>query len=199
MFVTLAGLERKPSFASLDVATRRLASLAIPAEGVLSPSLSPDGGEIAFHLIDGNGVINVWRQPLEGGPRKQLTFDSEAMSYPVWSPDGKSIVVEIKRGDHTYIGIVPKEGGPLEPIVSEDGQSWPSSWAPDNDRIAFAGERDGVWNVYSVSRKTKEIRRLTNFTSVEGYVRYPSWSPTRSRIVFERAEQRGSLWTMKLR
>jgi Tol biopolymer transport system component/DNA-binding winged helix-turn-helix (wHTH) protein len=199
MFVTLAGLERKPSFASLDVATRRLASLAIPAEGVLSPSLSPDGREIAFHLIDGNGVINVWRQPLEGGPRKQLTFDSEAMSYPVWSPDGKSIVVEIKRGDHTYIGIVPKEGGPLEPIVSEDGQSWPSSWAPDNDRIAFAGERDGVWNVYSVSRKTKEIRRLTNFTSVEGYVRYPSWSPTRSRIVFERAEQRGSLWTMKLR
>ena len=74
----------------------------------------------------------------------------------------------------------------------------PFSWAPDNDRIAFAGSRNGVWNVYTVSRTTKEIRQLTNFTSMEGYVRYPSWSLTRPAIVFERAEQRGSLWSMTL-
>jgi Tol biopolymer transport system component len=86
----------------------------------------------------------------------------------------------------------------VEPLVTARGQSWPFSWAPDNDRIAFAGSRDGVWNVYSVSRTTKAVRQLTNFTSVEGYVRYPSWSKTRDAIVFERAEQRGSIWTAKL-
>jgi Tol biopolymer transport system component len=127
-----------------------------------------------------------------------VTFDVEAMSYPTWAPDGKSIIVEIKRGDHTHIGVVPKDGGPVEMLVTEKGQSWPFSWSRDNDRIAFAGARDGVWNVYSVSRKTKKIRQLTDFTSVEGYVRYPSWSRTRDTIVFERAEQRGSLWTVKL-
>jgi hypothetical protein len=52
--------------------------------------------------------------------------------------------------------------------------------------------------VYSVSRRTKEVRQLTDFESVEGYVRYPSWSRTRDTIVFERAEQRGVLWTAKL-
>ena len=51
------------SFAWLDIATRELSPIAIPAEGVLSPNLSPDGREIAFHVIDEGGVINVWRQP----------------------------------------------------------------------------------------------------------------------------------------
>jgi hypothetical protein len=48
------------------------------------------------------------------------------------------------------------------------------------------------------SRKTREIRQLTAFTQVAGYVRYPSWSFTRPSIVFERAEHRGSLWSVKL-
>jgi Tol biopolymer transport system component/DNA-binding winged helix-turn-helix (wHTH) protein len=198
LFVVVAAPDRKWSFGWLDVATRQIAPIPISADGVMSPHLSPDGREIAFHVIDDGGVINVWRQSLDGGPRTQVTFDVEAMSYPTWAPDGKSIIVEIKRGDHTHIGVVPKDGGPVEMLVTEKGQSWPFSWSRDNDRIAFAGARDGVWNVYSVSRKTKKIRQLTDFTSVEGYVRYPSWSRTRDTIVFERAEQRGSLWTVKL-
>ena len=198
LLVTTAARDRRNSFAWLDIATRQLSSVAVSAEGVLSQRLSPDGREIAFHVIDDAGVINVWTQPLEGGPRKQITFDAEAMSYPMWSPDGRSLVVEIKRGDDTQLGVVSRDGGPVEMIVTDRGQSWPFSWAPDNDRIAFAGARDGVWNIYAVSRKTKAVRQLTNFNSVEGYVRYPSWSPARPRIVFERAEQRGILWTTKL-
>jgi Tol biopolymer transport system component/DNA-binding winged helix-turn-helix (wHTH) protein len=198
LFAQIGNLSRKFSFGWLDIATRQLTTGPLSADGVLSASLSPDGREIAFHVIDEGGVINVWRQAVDGGPRKQVTFDNEAMSYPTWSSDGQSIVVEIKRGDHTHIGIVPKDGGPVDLLVNERGQSWPFSPAPDNDRIAFAGSRDGVWNIYSVSRKTKEVRQLTDFNSVEGYVRYPSWSRTREAIVFERAEQRGSLWSVKL-
>ncbi|HET9467927.1 MAG TPA: winged helix-turn-helix domain-containing protein [Vicinamibacterales bacterium] len=198
VFAHLADFNRKLAFGWLDLATRQITRAGISAEGALSFVLSPDGREIAFHVIDEGGVINVWRQSVDGGPRKQVTFDTEAMSYPTWSPDGQSIVVEIKRGDDTHVGIVSKDGGPVEPLITERGQSWPFSFAPDNDRIAFAGARDGVWNIYYVSRKTKAVRQLTNFTSVEGYVRYPSWSHTRDSIVFERAEQRGSLWTAKL-
>jgi Tol biopolymer transport system component len=198
VFAQIADHSRKMSFGWLDVDSRQLTPLAISGHGVLSPNLSPDGREIAFHVIDDGGVLNVWRQSIDGGPRKQVTVDTEAMSYPLWAPDGQSIVVEIKRGDHTHIGIVPKDGGSVDLLVTDRGQSWPFSFAPDGDRIAFAGSRDGVWNIYSVSRRTKAIRQLTTFTSVEGYVRYPSWSRTKDAIVFERAEQRGSLWTAKL-
>jgi Tol biopolymer transport system component/DNA-binding winged helix-turn-helix (wHTH) protein len=199
LFVQTGARGQKTRFAWLDVATKQLTPLAISTDGILSQRLSPDGREIVFHVIDAGGVINVWTQVLDGGSRKQLTFDSEAMSYPMWSPDGRSLVVEIKRGDDTHMGVMSRDGGPVELLVTERGQSWPYSWAPDNDRIAFAGARDGVWNIYTVSRSTKAITQLTDFNSVQGYVRYPSWSPARPRIVFERAEQRGSLWTAKLR
>ena len=198
LFVQLGDYNRKLSFGWLNLATRQVTPVDISADGALNFALSPDGREIAFHVIDEGGVINVWRQSIDGGPRKQVTFDTEAMSYPIWTTDGQSIVVEIKRGDHTHIGLVPKDGGPVEVLVAERGQSWPFSMSRDGDRIAFAGSRDGVWNIYSVSRKTKAVRQLTNFTSVEGYVRYPSWSHTKDAIVFERAEQRSSLWTAKL-
>jgi Tol biopolymer transport system component len=198
LFVQVADPSRKFSFAWLDISTRHLTPAGVSADRVLSPSLSPDGREIAYHVIDEGGVINVWREAVDGGPRKQVTFDTEAMSYPTWSPDGQSMVVEVKRGDNTHVGIVSKDGGAVELLVTERGQSWPFSWSPDNDRIVFAGARDGVWNIYTVSRKTKAVRQVTNFTSVEGYVRYPSWSRTSETIVFERAEQRGSLWTLKL-
>jgi Tol biopolymer transport system component len=197
LFVIVVAKGGATSFAWIDTVTRQMTPIPLPVDGALSPVLSPDGREIAFHVIDTAGVLNVWRQPLAGGPRTQVTFDSEAMSYPQWSWDGKWLAVEIKRGDQTYMGVVSREGGAVEEVVTEKGQTWPFSW-PANDRIVFAGERDGVWNVYSVSRATKEVRRLTDFSSVRGYVRYPAASHDGSRIIFERGEQTGSLWTVQL-
>jgi Tol biopolymer transport system component/DNA-binding winged helix-turn-helix (wHTH) protein len=198
LFVT-TGQGSSSTFAWLDVATRSLTPVPVSASGVFSARLSPDDKEIAFHTIQDDGALNVWRQPLDGGPRRQITFDKEAVSYPVWTNDGKSLVVEIKRGESTYIGVIPREGGKFEMLVGEEGQNWPFSLSPDDQFVAFAGERNGVWNVYTVSRRTKAIRQLTRFTTAEGYVRYPSWSFTRSRIVFERAEEKSSVWTLTLR
>ena len=97
-----------------------------------------------------------------------------------------------------HIGVVSRDGGPVEQLTDARGQSWPHSWAPDNDRIAFAGQRDGVWNLYSVSRRTRAVTQITFFTSGSGYVRYPAWSPSGSRIVFERALDTSNVWTMTL-
>ena len=148
-------------------------------------------------MIAPDGVMNVWTQRLDG-PRVRITSDPEAVSYPEWSPDGLSLAVEIKRGDQTFIGVVAREGGPVTQLTFERGQSWPHSWAPDNDRIAFAGERDGVWNVYTVSRRTRAVTALTRFTSPSGYVRYPAWSPRAARVVFERSLRSGGVWTLAL-
>ncbi|HWT45932.1 MAG TPA: hypothetical protein VN085_08195, partial [Vicinamibacterales bacterium] len=90
------------------------------------------------------------------------------------------------------------KGGPVEQLTTDRGQHWPDSWAPDNDRIAFAGERDGVWNLFTVSRTTRVVTPLTSFTSSAGYVRYPNWSPSGSPLVFERALQTGQIWTITL-
>jgi Tol biopolymer transport system component len=149
-------------------------------------------------LIESDGSMNVWTQSLDGGPRRRVTHDPEAASFPVWSPDGKWLAVEVKRGERTQIGVVDKDGGPIELLTNDPGQNWPHAWSPDGERIAYAAERGAVWNIWEVARRTHATRQLTHFTSSSGYVRYPSWSPDGRRIVFERETQTATIWTIQL-
>ena len=98
----------------------------------------------------------------------------------------------------THVWIVNRDGSGLRQVTSDVGQHWPHSWAPDSDRIAYAGQRDGVWNVWTVSASTGVMRQLTRFTTQTGYVRYPAWSPLNDRVVFERSTETSKLWTGKL-
>jgi Tol biopolymer transport system component/DNA-binding winged helix-turn-helix (wHTH) protein len=182
----------------IDVASRRAAPTGIEDADVRSARPSPDSQSIAFHVIESDGSMNVWTQPLNGAPRRRVTHDPEAASFPAWSPDGRWLAVEVKRGERTEVGVVDKDGGDVELLTSDPGQNWPHSWSPDGERITYAAERGGVWNIWDVSKKTHATRQLTHFTSPSGYVRYPSWSPDGRRIVFEREMQTAAIWTVQL-
>ena len=54
---------------------------------------SPDGK--GFDLVRmQNGVENLWRLPLDGGPLRQITsFDSDRIFTFAWSVDGKSLAL----------------------------------------------------------------------------------------------------------
>ena len=182
----------------VDPVSRRATPTAASGDDIRSPRLSPDSQSIAFHAIEASGAINVWTQRLDGGPRLRVTDDREAISYPVWSPDGQWLALEVKRGERTQIGVVPAGGGAIELLTAASGQSWPHSWSPDGERILYAAERDAVWNIWEVSRRTHAARQLTHFTSSSGYVRYPAWSPRGSRIVFERETHTATVWTVRL-
>jgi len=186
------------SFAWIDLVTRQLRKIPVaPFCPVSPPHLSPDDRQLAFHVIEPDGVMNVWVRHLDGDTERQVTFDREAMAYPRWSQDGKWLGVVIKRGETTHIGVVSAEGGATEQLTFDQGQSRAASFSPDNAWVAFAGERSGVWNVYAVSPHTKEVNQLTHFTTTDP-VLYPAWSPGGNRIVFERSESKASLWTVRL-
>jgi eukaryotic-like serine/threonine-protein kinase len=161
-------------------------------------ALSPDGKQLAFNLADG-GITNLWTAPVSGGQPKQLTFDKELAGFPCWSPDGKLIAYQLKRGDDAYLMVMPSDGGESIQLTSGHGRSWPYSFSPDGDKIVFAGERDGVWNVWWVSRSTKQQKQLTNYTKPNSFVRYPSWSPLGNQIAYEYAETSGNIWLMELK
>jgi Tol biopolymer transport system component/DNA-binding winged helix-turn-helix (wHTH) protein len=185
-------------FWRIDPATGRGTPLAINVNIMGFPRASPDGDAVAYHVVQPDGILNVWVRPLDGGPARQLTFDKQAMGFPAWSPDGKWLAVQIMRGDNTYMGVLPSGGGTVEQLVFEPGLTFVHSWSPDGKEIAFAGERGGVWNIYAVSRETRRIRQFTHLTSAAGFVRYPSWSPRGGRIAFERQIRRSIVWTGKL-
>jgi Tol biopolymer transport system component len=56
-------------------------------------SFTPDGKSIAYIVRD-KGVDNVWVQPFDATPEKQITnFTSESISEFGWSPDRKTLAV----------------------------------------------------------------------------------------------------------
>ena len=120
---------------------------------------------LAFNSAEG-GAINIWTAPVEGGPPKQLTFEKELGGFPSWSPDGKFLAFDLKRGDDTQVATVPSGGGPLIQLTSDHGLSWPYDWSPDGDKIVFAGLRNGIWNIYWVSRRDKTEKQLTNYSKL---------------------------------
>ncbi|HEX4067804.1 MAG TPA: protein kinase [Acidobacteriaceae bacterium] len=62
---------------------------------------TPDGKAVAYPIRE-NGVSNVWVQPLDGSPGRQITnFKSGEFHTFGWSPDGKSLALirEIVQSD----------------------------------------------------------------------------------------------------
>jgi Tol biopolymer transport system component len=74
---------------------------ANPTRRTLSPDsrvsgavvFTPDEKAVAYPILE-NGVSNIWVQPLDGSPGRQITnFTSGTFRSFRWSPDGKSLAV----------------------------------------------------------------------------------------------------------
>jgi Tol biopolymer transport system component len=187
-----------------DIVTREMTPLLDLGQPFDAPRLSPDGRLLAFSWGRGGKTINTWVVPVAGGEPQQITHDAELMAFPSWSPDGRTLAVEMKRGGHAQVAVIPltaglppKAAGDPVPLTAERGMNWPHSFSPDGDKVAYAGSRDGVWNVYWVSRSTRERRQLTTNRKLGAYVRYPAWSPRGDQLVYEFAETTGSIWTVE--
>ncbi|HEX5736006.1 MAG TPA: winged helix-turn-helix domain-containing protein [Blastocatellia bacterium] len=183
---------------SISTRSGRERLLLDPGQDISFPKLSPDGKQVAFNSING-GTINIWTASIEGGQPVQLTSDEETMGWPCWSPDGRLIALQMKRGDDTHVMVMPSGGGAPTQLTFDRGQSWLHSWSPDGDKIAFAGFRNGYWNVYWVSLSTKKQKQITNYKKLNAYIRFPAWAPLGDRIVYEYAETVGNIWMMELK
>ena len=183
---------------SISINSRREKLLVDPDLNIGWPKLSPDGKQIVFNSSK-SGTINVWTAAVAGGAPRQLTFDQELAGFACWSPDGNFLALELKRGADNQVAFMPSGGGAPIQLTFDHGLSWPDSWSPDGDKIAFAGERNNYWNVYWVSRSTKEQRQLTNYKKLNAFVRYPDWDPSGKRIIYEYSESAGNIWLMELK
>jgi dipeptidyl aminopeptidase/acylaminoacyl peptidase len=169
----------------------------LPADSVGWARLLPSGEEVVYHSVSA-GVLNVHRARLQGGETQKLTDDPQGAGWPVPSPDGRNLAVELFRGNDVHIALLPAEGGASRLLTRMPGQHWVHDWSPDGRRVLYAASRDGIWNVYWMDVESGEERRLTDYGRVRGGVRTPVWSPAGDRIAYERLETSGAVWVLDL-
>jgi TolB protein len=96
--------------------------------------------------------------------------------------DGRWLAISDESQAHhdSLIYIVPLEGGTPR-RVTENGPSYWHGWSPDGKTLAFCGERDGEFDVYTIPAAGGEETRLT---TAKGLDDGPEYSPDGQYIYF---------------
>lgn len=157
---------------------------------------SPDGRRIVF-MSDRETARNpdpkgsrgpdfeLFVMRADGSRVVQVTDNEFDDEYPAWSPDGKRIVfardLVPERGKVRYdIFTVGADGSGEKQITDHSGDDLHPTWSSRN-KIAFASDRDGEMEIYSMSPSGKKLRKLTrNGVHDE----FPDWSPDGRTVAF---------------
>ena len=191
---------------AIDLATRReeLVFDLAAAERYSGPKgrlaelqISPSMTRVAFSILTpASGRRELFVSAAKPFEPKLLTSPDVSAGYPAWSPDEKWIAVEIKDRTATHAGVVDAATGSLRRLTSGRGQTWVRSWSPDGTRLAVAVQRDGLWSLRWLDAALGKDGALTAASPPAVYLRYPDWSPQGDRVIFERGEIRGNIWTI---
>ncbi len=121
---------------------------------------------------------------LTSGEIKEIDtgFAIDCNNDHVLSPDASQLAVShFTNEDATSrIYILPMQGGnPV--LVTEKGPSYLHGWSPDGERLAYCAERNGQYDVYTISVKGGPETQLTNMPGLDDG---PEYSPDGKHIWF---------------
>ncbi len=100
-----------------------------------NPAVSPDGGTLAYTLVDPDGATRIHVRPIDSVQTRPLT-GTEGGMHPFWAPDGRSLAFWADG----YLLRIDLEGGAPRRL-GESGAPWHGTWS-QNGNILFSG-RDG--------------------------------------------------------
>ena len=155
----------RPGVYLVDLLTGQKRPVVTEGSFNASPTLSPDGKELAFARGTPDGNIDIYVTSIDGGNLRRLTSTRGIDTSPAWSPIGRQIAFTSDRSG-TRSGRY------------NDG----AAWSPDGKRIAYA-QRAGIerFDIVVVDIITGEARQLT---TAPGSHETPTFSPDGLKIAF---------------
>ena len=159
--------------------------------GILGPSWSPNGHEIAFST-NVTGRYNLWKVNAAGGWPIQLSQSDDRQTNPVWSPDGKWIVFESDKGGGEIYDLysIPSDGGEITNLtLTPDISETTPVWSPDGSRLAinYKPKTASAVDIAILDWKTRAVHNLTQEKTKDHNWANPFWSPDGKMIYASRA------------
>jgi len=128
----------RTQFAWLDRSGRELSKLGPPGD-YLGPALSRDETRLTFMRRDDQPAGDIWTLDLAGQTPSRFTFGPETEAYPVWTPDGSTIIYSSSRE-----GIIARgfAGSAAKQLLAPPKNSLlvPSQVTPDGKSLLFFGD-----------------------------------------------------------
>jgi TolB protein len=162
------------NIASLD---RRVVYLA--PERFEAPNWTHDGSSFLF-----NRGGRIYRLPVAGGTPQVIDtgFAVQCNNDHGISPDSTLLAIsdQSQEPHRSLVYLVPIGGGVPQRITKNSPSYW-HGWSPDGKTLAFVGERNGNFDIYSIPVAGGDETRLT---TAEGLDDGPEYAPDGKYIYF---------------
>jgi eukaryotic-like serine/threonine-protein kinase len=190
----------------------------------LNPKYSPDGSQVAYWVgdegvdaaIPGSGT--VWVVPLAGGTPQRVGSNFTAARYPLWSPDGKHLLLigytsskayqyssldwwlaAINGGDAVKTGAYEAlDHAGLQTRTREGNVSRPECWSAAAGTVVFStdtGDTNNLWEIGMSPRTGRVTGGLERLTTGAGNEVHASCAPG-GALTFTNRETRSDVWSL---
>ena len=158
-----------------------------------APNWTTDGSTFLFNR---NG--HIYRRPVAGGEPAPIDtgFATRCNNDHGISPDQTLLAIsdQSQEDNRSIVYIVPIAGGVPRRITAKSPSYW-HGWSPDGKTLAFVGQRNDDFDIYTIPVTGGEETRLT---TAKGLDDGPEYSPDGKYIYFN-SERTGhmQIWRMR--
>ena len=174
---------RNPARGQAVMAVETGAGLNFIATSLTSPRL-------AYALRNGGGQ-SIWRMQIperhsKREPPERMFASTREEFAQQYSPDGKKVAFESKRGGNLEIWVCESDGqGCAQLTTMGSSASGVPTWSPDGKQVAFYSNAQGNPQIFVIAAEGGATRRLT---SLSAGAMFPRWSRDGKWIYFSSKE-----------
>ena len=142
-------------------------------------------GDKIVYISDSDTSADLWIADSDGSHRQRLTrLGAPMVSWPNWSPDGKSVVFYSRLEGQGEICVVEVESGAFRLVSPHPADDAVPIW-PDEHAIYFCSRRGGDWAIWRASPEGGEAVPVSDAHAGRPqadpagrflyYYRFPEW------------------------